>query len=335
MVQYLERVQKKYRKTKGNTGVFVAFFFMFFFIFRDIILSVLVELIPSKSGTGKKGSILFIEPIQQGYGDMFFQTGLFENWKADGYQVGVLTSNDHAQILENNHDIGSIYTWSLSHTLEIMKKPFIVVGLGRDTFKETLFMLLLIRSTKIVFDKNLKIWRDTFSEVGTTLAWQRLSERYIGTNFNSHKPKICFSSNEEDEIYKSKNLTRIGVVLGVETHSKEFRGTEKLISAIGKAKHDIFLFGKGKLSIKIPRSAANFVNKLSYRRTIVEIAKCGVLIGPEGSLTQIASTLCSKVIIVEGAERFKKNTHPFFLGRAALLISPTVAETIKRALQHL
>ncbi|MBI2278657.1 MAG: hypothetical protein HYU81_01175 [Candidatus Brennerbacteria bacterium] len=308
---------------------------MLFFVLRDIILTAFIWFIPKKSNLRGIKNILFVEPLKQGYGDIFFQTGLFENWKRDGYRVSILTTRGHAQILENNPNIDSIHIWSFRSRFQFIRGNCILVGLGRDTLRETLLMLFSLRAAVIVFDRDLKAWRDIFGKFGNTLAWQKLSEHYLGTKFYEYEPKIFFSTNEKELIYSKRKHKRIGVIAGVEDTSKSFEKTESLVHKINKRRNAVALLGKGNGAIRVSPKVINFVNRLSYRETLIELASCHTAVGAEGSLIQIASSLLKRVFVIDFEGRFEENSHPNFLKNVKLFRSQSSENAIKNILNEL
>lgn len=234
--------------------------------------------------------------------------------KKSGYEVYVLTNKNHAQILENNPDIESIFFWDFKNLFKLLRQRFIVIGLGRDTLRETFLILFLHRSNPILLDKDIEKWKLIFKNNSNTIAWNILVSEYLGIKSSNPKPKIYFSEKEKLIIGRHKSKNKIGVIYGVQNRDKIFEKIDDVVEIIPKNKK-LILLGKGenKTSVHENKNIEDYVNKISYRKTLVKIATCETIIGTEGSLTQIASSIVPKTIVLDINKVFIKNCHPEFI----------------------
>lgn len=295
--------------------------------------NLLIILIPNEKKFQTK-NILFIEPTKQGYGDLFFQTSLFSFLNNSGYKVSVLINKNHFHILHNNPNIENIFFWNLKNLLHIFRQEFIIVGLGKDTLKETFFMLTLYKSKKIILDRNIKLWKLVFRNNSNTIAWNVLVSKYLEITPKYPKPKIFFSKLEERNIKKHKSINKIGVICGVKNKGKAFEKIDNIINLISPTKK-ILLLGRGNYFYSGNRKVKNFINKISYRETLCKISSCAILIGVEGSLTQIASSLIPKTIILDVNKAFKKNCHPYFLKNTKIIDNKDTGILIQETLNQI
>lgn len=278
-------------------------------------------------------SILFIEPIKQGYGDLFFQTSLFERLSKQGYKIYVLTNKNHSQILENNPHISGIWMWNILTWYKTMRSEMTIIGLGRDTIRETLFIISSFKSKKIILDLNIDLWKTVFGDNSSTLAWHKLCDYYLGSYSDVPIPQIYFSTIEQNFIEIKKTENKIGIIYGVEKIEKRYDQMPKLVEEV--ANHSsVILLGKGQEPDKTKNNILNLVNKLSFRQTLVELATCKSVIGTEGSLLQIAATLVPQVIVLDQNNRFASNSHPNLV-KKAIIVDTDKAEVERIILQEI
>ncbi|MDD5318383.1 MAG: hypothetical protein PHF79_00980 [Candidatus Pacebacteria bacterium] len=312
-----ERLLKKYRNVKAKNGIVVAIFYVLFFCIRDSLNSLTLGFINSNNNLAGIKNILFIEPLNQGYGDLFFQTALFKYLSHHGYQVSVLARRGHSQLLINNPYIRGVYFWKPYDLFKILRSKFLLVGLGRNTFSETLLMLFSISSKKMILDEDLSLWISTFETKPNTLAWIILVSTMLKireTSLENFIPEIFFSKIEKDFVDKEQTSLNIGIIYGVTDKQKRLKKMNNLIKYLSK-NYPIILLGAGDHLSAQGIKGKNYINKLSYRETLLKIAGCSIILGPEGSLVHVASSLVKKTLVIDPLNNFKKNAHPDLFSR--------------------
>lgn len=329
----IKRLSNKFNKNKLHYGMFFSCFYIIFFVARDIINHLIIRLISTKNGPETK-KILFIEPVNQGYGDLFFQTSLFRFLNNSKYKVFVLTNKNHYQILYNNPNINGIFFWSLRDVFKIFKQNFIIIGLGRDTLRETFLMLFSCGSKKIVLDKNIKKWRSTFKNNSNTIAWNILVSKYLKIKLDNPRPKIYFSETEKNYIKKNKSENKIGIICEIENKEKIFNEIKSVIRRIPLNK-EVLLFGKGNCNYLDGGNIQNHINKISYRDTIIKMAFCKTILGTEGSLTQISSSIVPKTIVLDINNTFIKNSHPDFAEKVYIIKNKNLNILVQKTLNQI
>lgn len=285
---------------------------MIFFVVRNCINNLLLKLYKQGRHNDHIKKILFIEPLKQGYGDIFFQTSLFDSLHKSGYEVNVLIKKDHDQILLNNPNVTKLYFWSIDDISKIISSKFLIVSLGRSTLRETFLFLCSFWSDKIFLDRDTKKWSNIFLENPNTLAWVIITEYYLKIKLETPLPQIYFSEEEKATVTSNRSQHKVGVVYGVMDNRKKSSEIERIIELLPGSK-DIILFGKGKQSYSGKRKVNKLVNKLSYRQTLVELSTCETLIGTEGSLTQISASLIPNTLVIDNGGKFRENAHPNLL----------------------
>lgn len=288
-------------KTLRRKGLRFSVVFIFWFVFLDLIKSILVFFIHNRKQYTSK-NILFIEPFQQGYGDLFFQTALFECLHCNGYVVDVAARENHKVILKNNPYVNRIIDWSFRDIGQFTKRDQIIIGLGRSTIRE-IVLLLAGSSEKIILDKDLNLWVQTFDQNSNTIAWQVLIRHFLEIDRVDYRPHLHFVKN-------NKKHSGIAIIAGIKDKTKNFCGLIKLAKIINRR---VVLLGEGDFSIGDYSNIENKINKLSYEETVNRMSECEVVIGPEGSLIQIASSIVPKTIAIDPQGKFAKNAHPHFL----------------------
>ena len=126
------RIRLKFKKYEYSHNYIVSAFYTSAFIIMAFLNSILLKInILLSSNNQKQKRVLFIEPPQQGYGDLLFQTPLFFILNNNGFTVDVLIQQKHAAIIDNNPNIKNIFYWNKNLILEVLKKEHdIVIGLG-------------------------------------------------------------------------------------------------------------------------------------------------------------------------------------------------------------
>lgn len=313
----INRLLKKYSKIRKNHTLIFSLLYIAWFAIRDLLSNLLVRIVKTSNDISDIKNVLFIEPVNQGYGDLFFQTSLFKFLYDSGFSINILTSKNHSQILTNNPNIKKIYHWEISGLFRILGSKLIIIGLGRSTLKETLLLATSFRSEKIILDKNIEYWKTIFKNNSNTLAWNIVVGNYLNLEINNPVPKIFFSNSEKNIIEKEKSSNKIGIIYGVENKEKRVTTINRIIDLIPNNK-DILLLGKGNY-YSGKRKVNDFINKISYRDTLVKVATCNTIIGAEGSLVQIAPSLGIKTVVLDPKNKFRENCHPGLLTDTKIL----------------
>ena len=328
------RLKNKYKKIRMERNSFRSALFIAAFAIRDVLNVILVHLAINKDKNilDVNKRILFIEPTKQGFGDLFFQTSLFKSWKEKGYCVALLTNKKHAQIVENNKSIETTLTWRSSDLLHVLTTQYTIIALGRSTLRETLFCLLNLGSEVVFLDKNIRLFRSIFEENSNTIAWHLISDQCLGIITSQPLPEIFFSNEEKTYISKHKSENKIGIIVGVEKKSKRFAQINKIIAQLVSSK-EILLLGKGPFPRVDHKKIHILVNNSSYRENILDIATCRAVIGTEGSLVHIASTLVRKTIVIDKNKLFKQNCHPLLLDNVTIITDRSDEQIVRRVLE--
>lgn len=313
----IRRLLKKYDKIRKRYTLFFSLLYIIWFVVRDLLNDLLVRIVKIDNNISNIKNVLFVEPINQGYGDLFFQTSLFEFLHNSGFSINILTSKNHSQILTNNPNIKKIYYWKADDLFRILNSKLIIIGLGRSTLRETLLIITSFKSTKIILDKNIKYWNTIFENNSNTLAWNIIIGNYLNLEINNPVPKIFFSKLEKNIIKKERSSNKIGIIYGIENKEKRIDLINQIMNLIPSDKN-ILLFGKGN-HYSGKRKVSDFINKISYHDTLVKIATCNTIIGAEGSLVQIAPSLGIKTIVLDPRNKFRENCHPSLLINTKIL----------------
>jgi len=257
--------------------------------------------------------VVFLESRQQGFGDLLFQTPIFEALSNSGYEIDVVILRKHFPILEGNPYIRRIYFWD--DYFNILKLPFrnegYVMFLGRNTIIETIFGLMFYKSKKVILDKNLELWKKLFSK-NHTIAWQELTKSYLDRNLKFDKPKIHIDLKEL-EINSLGNKKKIAVIAGVDKKEKRYAEMLSLINLIEQNnKFDPYLVGvcdkneEKKFLNYLNNPKKNLINKQNYSEAISFLSSVNAVIGTEGSLVHVSTTLGVPTIVIEGRNKFWK-----------------------------
>lgn len=298
MHDYKHRVKKKLCKYIKKYGAILAFILIIRYILRDLInytLTILIKRIIGNKTSFKNKRILFIEPFQQGFGDLIFQTPIFESLNSQGYSVYVLINQNHLPIIENNFFIEKIILrGKIKYWIEILYTKFeTIFVLSRDTIPETLIPLFKFRSQIILMDSDLKFWNEIF-DGNHTLAWQKILKKYFNKSLKFNRPMIFLESKP----VVSKKI--IGIIAGVDKEEKNFKNMILLIKKLKM--FNINLFGKNKEWV-VMAETDDYVNKLTYKETIKKISECNLIIGTESSLIHVSTTLKIPTLIIENSDR--------------------------------
>lgn len=257
-------------------------------------------------------NILFLEPRQQGFGDLLFQTPLFEALFKKGYKVSIIIQKKHLPIMLNNPYISNLYYWeNIGRILDLpFKKYLSIIFLGKSTLTETLFSSLFINTNKTVLDQNINLWHKLFSE-NHTRAWQKLMQIYFDSNLQFNKPKIFFA--KRSSIISNISNHKMAIIAGVDKTKKHYQDMIQLLELInGLTNTTIYLIGacdkKTETTLSKFRSGSfhNYINKLSYEDTVKLLSGMDTVIGTEGSLVHISTTLHIPTIIIEVSDNFWK-----------------------------
>lgn len=311
------RIINKYRKIKKERGLIIALPKTALYILRNLINNSLIYFLKQTTISLENKNILFIEPVNQGYGDLFFQTALLESLKKEGYRISILINKEHAPIIENN-DMYKIYYWRLRDILSLTKSENIFIGLGRDTLRET--VLLIMAKKRIILDKEIEKWKKTFTDSPNTIAWIKIFEYYLKINLENHQfmPRIIFSDQEKKYIRQNKSDDKLGIIYGIQNKTKRYDKIDRIIDQI-PSKYKIILLG-----VETKYFGKKIVCNLTgigYRKTILEIATCKTVMGTEGSLVHISSSLPIKTCVIDDNDRFTKNAHPELVKNVIILKS--------------
>jgi len=312
---YKERVRLKFAKYRQNNGLPLSILLIVLFVARDGVNSVLLAITGKLISNSEKEpkEVTFLESRQQGFGDLLFQTPIFEALSNSGYKVDVVILRKHFPILEGNPHIKRIYFWD--DYFNILKLPFRnkghVMFLGRNTLTETVFGLMFYRSKKVILDRNIKLWKKLFSQ-NHSIAWQELTKSYLDRNLKFDKPKI-YLDLRESEINSLDNRKKIAVIAGVDKKEKRYAGTLSLINLIGQnSKFDLYLVGacdkneEEKFLSYLNDPKKNLINKQNYSEAIRFLSSVNAVIGTEGSLVHVSTTLGVPTIVIEGRNKFWK-----------------------------
>ncbi|MBI4993692.1 hypothetical protein HZC33_01910 [Candidatus Wolfebacteria bacterium] len=317
MKRKISRIQLKYQKYRFKYSSIKSGLKIILFLIQNCLNIILLHINLFNSLIKREISgncVLFIEPPQQGYGDLFFQTPIFELLKKSGYQVQILCQAGHCDILKNNQNINKILFWNKRDLLLIFKTNYkFIICLGRDKLKTNLLLLIKFFTPKYILDSNLKIWRQYFKDYNTPIAWQKLFYYFNKKTNYYNLPKIYFSQTELEQIQKIRKENQfpiIGLIIGVTNKLKEYPHWNLIINQLGDTNYSIFLLGvNNNLNFDVGQSnIIDLTRHSNYRDAILYMAACDIVIGAEGSLIHIASSFNKKIIVLEGSDNFYKNS---------------------------
>ncbi len=338
---YRQRIKRKYTKYKENYGVFLSVLRIILYILRDLLNHFLVTLvIKSKSNRNQSNSkrILFLEPRQQGYGDLIFQTPIFEALNRAGYEITIVIQEKHYPILENNPYISDIHYWKNIRGTAAPKfcRFDYVVFLGRNTLKETLLGIKIRRAKKIILDQNLDAWRSAFSD-NHTVAWQKLMIKFFNPNLKFGKPKI-YTRNKFT--LQNTKIINIAVMVGIEKKEKTYPKMQELLNLLLENYPNFQFYLLGQCNKEYSSSfrkfdrgnIVNLVNKQTYSEVIESISKMSAAIGTEGSLIHVSSTLGIPTVVIEIHDYFWKYSNLDKIGPIQVVSGNSPPEEILKTL---
>jgi len=302
---YKIRVRNKFLKYSAKSNCFLALIKITGFIGRDIANAILLAIPRHSHPTHSKlKDILFLEPFKQGYGDLLFQTSVFESLKAQGYRVSVVIQQNHLPIIENSPCINEIFFWNDPKTL--LKLPFKqfthIAFLGRDTIRETLFGLAFVKAQKIILDENLSKWIDLFSQ-NHSRAWLELLKTYFDQNLNWKEPKIYLGPTSPTPTPES---IRVAIIVGVNSEEKRLKNMPQILHGLRNTENVRYILVGASDSIYASHfnefnepQFSNLINKLDYRETINLLAEIDAVIGTEGSLVHVGLAFHKPTIVLD------------------------------------
>jgi ADP-heptose:LPS heptosyltransferase len=340
---YKDRVRTKFTNYRQGYNFLLSSLFIVFYVIRDGMISTLMWVANKfiSSHQNVKKEVIFLESRQQGYGDLLFQTPIFEALSNAGYKVDVIILKKHLPIIEGNPHIEKVYFWDdwLNTTILPLRKGGYVIFLGRNTIIETIFGLMFYKSEKIILDKNLEIWKDLFSQ-NHTLAWQKLIKNYLDKNIQFNKPKIyAIPKNQKN---KSSHKKKVAVIVGV---NKKYKRYEKIILLINllRRRHNLEIYLIGVCDEATEHTFKNYhdgpyknlLNKQGYLETIQLISSVNVVIGTEGSLIHVSTTLGVPTLVIEGKNKFWRYSNLKKTDNIIVISKNKNPEQILQALQPL
>mgnify|MGYP001571614436 FL=1 len=307
------RTMLKFKKYKYNHNYIVSMFYISAFTIKTFLNLILLKInILLSSNNQKQKRVLFIEPSRQGYGDLLFQIPLFFILNNNGFTVDVLIQQKHSAIIDNNPNIKNIFYWNKNLILEVLKKEHdIVIGLGRDTIRTNVLMLLKFSNKKIIPDADIKSWHEAFKKNNPSVAWQIIVFRnFLDNNLFIEKPKIYFSKEELKEIrQKSESPNRsILFIAGVNRKLKRYPFWGEVIKKFNDNYKIQLLNPDNDLINSVKGFKITIIKTSTYREAILTIVKTNIIIGTEGSLIHIAVALGKKIVALDADFSFRKQT---------------------------
>jgi len=286
--------------------------FVFLYVVNIILYSLIYSIKDPIYKNFKDDTLIFIEPYKQGFGDLFYQTALFEFLKRNNKRVIIVCRKKHFSLIKNNIFIKSIYKYSITDIVRLtLREKGTILVLGRSTLYENIIALLSIRKKIIYLDKDLNMWTDYLKKYERPLFWQKIVQNILKIESNNYfSPHIDINNMKE-------NKYKICVVAGVQDNNKFFDFT-KVISALNK-QQNIVLIGKTRnkfIQNYNKKETLNFVNKTNYIEAIEIVKNSQIIIGSEGSIVQIALSLEKPVYIVSGWDRLIDNCDRNYLKNA-------------------
>lgn len=292
-MRYLTRWKIKYNKNRST-------YCTARYIFNDLLNMFFTKILTNRSGIELKKSdrVLFIEPKKQGFGDLLFQTTIFE-LLGEKCVLDLLCKEEHLPIVFNNPYLNRVFVGKDIN----YKKYDYVIFLSRSTFYENILARKCIFAKKISLDKDLRLWVDTFSKNWWPKAWQVIIRSKFNISFYNNYPKPKLYYNKKCH---KKNILLL--VLGVERKDKTIHNQKRvakyIYTAVKNLGWTLKIIGKNSESIgtKECKDVINLVNKTTYAECLDEIRRAKILIGPEGSLAHIAMATGTTTFI-EKSER--------------------------------
>lgn len=295
----MEKVNKLLVKEK----MFSFFKKLSLYIIRDIANIILIKLTTNKTEFVEiaNKNILFVEPQNQGFGDLLFQTPLFKVL-GENSNLDVFCLKKHECIINGNEYIKNII---FSKTDIQHNKYDIVFYIGRNTVIENLVALRCKKAKRVILDINIKIWESEFKNNPDTIAWQKILSYRIGKkNYSSVFLPRKF-------VHSKTKTNRIIIVAGTENPDKGIKEIKELISFVlektANKKTEVILIGKSneKEVYCQDKRVLNLINK-GYENSILIITQSDLVIGHEGSFIHISTTLGVPTIVIENGRPFNK-----------------------------
>lgn len=291
-MRYLTRWKIKFNKNRNA-------YYLVKYIFNDLLNIFFTKILINRTGVKfkKNDRVLFIEPKKQGFGDLLFQTTIFE-LLGENCMLDLLCKEEHLPIVFNNPYLNRVF---VDKNINYKKYNY-VIFLSRSTLYENILAQKCILAKKISLDKDLHLWTNTFSKNWWPVAWQILLRSKISLPFLKRhlKPKLYYENCKKGNV--------ILLVIGVEKEYKGLVSQENIIDFIYKTidhtKWKLKIIGTSRIGVDLKKykNIINLVNKTTYEECIKEIAKSKVLIGPEGSLAHI-STVLNNVTLIQNSKR--------------------------------
>jgi spore coat polysaccharide biosynthesis predicted glycosyltransferase SpsG len=173
---------------------------------------------------------------------------------------------------------------------------------------ETFFGMSFFGAKKVILDQDIKIWTDLFS-INHTLAWQALLKQYLDANLKFLKPKLYLRT-----LKLKDNKKRVAIIVGVDKKEKRYPYILDLLENLKKNNQYfyIYLIGVCDRDYKTvfteynTKPFVNLINKQSYMEVVNLISSMDVVIGTEGSLIHVSTTIGVPTIIIEFCNQFWK-----------------------------
>lgn len=300
-MSYLRRWKNKYHNHVGQ-GLLSRLKNLLRYIISDCANLILLKTTRRRKDIHiqKSSRVLFIEPKKQGYGDLLFQTPIFEKL-GKFTKLDIFCQEKHRCILINNPNIRHIY----SSPEEInFKKYQYVIYLGRSTIRENIYARKCVNAIRLPLDDNLRVWVRAFDQNSHTRAWQIVVSQKTGIDDPFNQPKLF-----PDQTKKDRSIIIVG---GVENSAKKIKNFNNIISYLCRIAKDLDytlkVVGKTTESIHVPEGVniVNLINISSYADTIQDINSADLVIGPEGSFIHVSSSLGIPTIVGEYGRSFLK-----------------------------
>jgi ADP-heptose:LPS heptosyltransferase len=229
-----------------------------------------------------------------------FQTPVFEHIGSK-YELDIFCQSKHKCILENNPFIKNIF---IDNNINFKKYDY-VFYLSRSTVGENLLALKCKEANKIPLDKELTKWNNVFNHCSHTKAWQKIFDNIFDSTNIYHTPKLYLKNTP-------KNRDSIIFVAGTENINKSIQNIDEIIKYLQKTiKNTIYklkIVGKTEHNINIPydEKVINLINRTSYIECLEHISSAKLVIGAEGSLIHMSTTLGVPTIIGDAYKKILK-----------------------------
>jgi ADP-heptose:LPS heptosyltransferase len=215
--------------------------------------------------------------------------------------LDIFCQSKHKCILENNPFIKNIF---IDNNINFKKYDY-VFYLSRSTVGENLLALKCKEANKIPLDKELTKWNNVFNHCSHTKAWQKIFDNIFDSTNIYHTPKLYLKNTP-----KKKDF--IIFVAGTENINKSIQNIDEIIKYLQKTiKNTIYklkIVGKTEHNINIPydEKVINLINRTSYIECLEHISSAKLVIGAEGSLIHMSTTLGVPTIIGQYGRDFNK-----------------------------